>query len=136
MICWSCWETDCFTVIGNTIFFFFYMNAKKLTFEFLKAKPCSEMVTYILAFWSCQPISDTYIEVSIQIGSPADSGRIVEPLSGLSGPLKMPSSLHQFKIYFLIFLNSLAVIWLILGSRSLAVVISTVQTPRHMKKEL
>lgn len=47
MTCRSCWETDCFTVIGCTNFVF-HMNAEKLTSEFLEAKPCSEMVTYTL----------------------------------------------------------------------------------------
>lgn len=38
---------NCFTVIGN-ITSVFPMNAEKLNSEFLKAKPFSEMVTYIL----------------------------------------------------------------------------------------
>lgn len=95
-----------------------------------------------LAPCSYYPISDTCKEASHlgasspQAGSVVDSGRVADPLSGLNCPLKIPNSLYLFKIYFLIFLIFLKVKLLIPGSKSLALAISTVQWPIHVKKEL
>lgn len=59
-----------------------------------------------LAPCSYYPISDTCREASNlgasspQVGSVVDSGRVAEPLSGLNCSLKIPNSLHLFKIIF------------------------------------
>lgn len=91
---------------------------------------------------SSYTVSDTCIETcnlgasSPQVISVLDCGKITEPLSGLNCPLEMHNSLHQLKIYFLTFLNSLKAKWLTAGSRSLALVINTAQSLRRMMKEL